>query len=68
MNWTQEFVRHNFAKQTNILQKFVNNDDFHDYVVNINFDRVHGVEFLRLDDPQCSNYANIPDTESEKKK
>lgn len=67
MNRTQEFVRRNFAKQTNILQKFVNNDDFHDYVVNINFDRVHGVEFLRLDDPQCSNYANIPDTEFEKR-
>lgn len=43
---------YSFAKQTNNLQKFVNNDDFHDYVVNINLP-AHGVEFFWLDDPQC---------------
>lgn len=54
-------ARYNFARQTNIRQEFVNNDDFHDYVVNINFRRAraHGVEFLWSDDPQCSKYANI---------
>lgn len=37
-------------------------------LIYINFDGVHGVEFLWLDDPQCSKYANKVDTELEWKK
>lgn len=54
---TRVSSRQNFAKQTNTLQKFVNNDDFHDYIVNINLP-AHGVEFLWLDDPKYSQNAN----------